>query len=65
MSRKGPQLVRPRTTPPRERIRVPAVRAILLGMGIRWGVEGEGGEGKGEGESERDWEWVGEGGGTL
>jgi len=22
---------------------VPAVRAILLGMGVRWGVEGEGG----------------------
>ncbi len=67
MSRKGPQLVRPRTTPPRERIRVPAVRAILLGMGVRWGVEGEGRErtGEGEGESERDWEWVGEGGGTL
>lgn len=53
-------MVRPRTTPPRERIRVPAVRAILLGMDVRWGVEREG-----KGERERDFGWVGEGRGTL
>lgn len=62
MSRKGPQLVRPRTTPPEERIRVPAVRAILWGWRVVRGavvggggkelggeVWGRGGGGQGEG----------------
>ena len=32
--RKGPQLVMPRTTPPEERIREPAVRAMLQGGSV-------------------------------
>lgn len=35
-----PQFVRPRTTPPEERIWLPAVRAILDGVGKWWWVWG-------------------------